>query len=359
MPQYYNSSSSTPLRDSGFVEFAADNLGARTLLRDAIYEIAKSEDLPLELHYDNQQQLLQLLSKLQKQLRQDDAKNIKCRITYNDINDEEIEHPGKNETSADEAWIPLSSLFGEVSGHSVSDYILHRLFTNHLQPIVQPNGSIVGYEFLTRPLPEQMPFRPAELFETARRIGQHSFLDRAARQSAIRMSASHLQNGMKRFINFLPSSLHSPNTCLKGTFEMMKETGTDPGDYVFEVMESEPLDDPRLLKIFDVYRQEGVRLALDDVGTGFSTLEAVERLQPDYVKMDRRWVSDCDNDVDKQRYIDGLLDRVSRFHGVVLAEGVERLEEWNYLKKSGVSLFQGFLFGRASPVPAATLALVK
>jgi EAL domain-containing protein (putative c-di-GMP-specific phosphodiesterase class I) len=359
MPQYHNSSSSMPLRDSGFVEFAADNPGARTLLRDAIYEIAQSEDLPLGLHYDNQQQLLQLLSKLQKQLRQGDAQNIECRITYNDINNEEIEHSGKNGTGADEAWIPLSSLFGEVGGHSVPDYILHRLFTTHLQPIVQPSGDIVGYEFLTRPLPEQMPFRPAELFDTARRIGQHSFLDRAARHSAIRMSASHLQNGIKRFINFLPSSLYCPNTCLTGTFEMMKETGTDPGDYVFEVMESEPLDDPRLLNIFDIYRQEGVRLALDDVGSGFSTLESVERLQPDYVKMDRRWVSGCDKDVDKQRYIDGLLELVSRFHGVILAEGVERLEEWNYLRKSGVSLFQGFLFGRASPIPAAMLATVK
>jgi EAL domain-containing protein (putative c-di-GMP-specific phosphodiesterase class I) len=349
MPQYHKGMSSVPLRDSGYVEFVAEDPGMRNLLRDAIQDLEKSEDLPVRLPYDNQQQLLRLLGKLQTQLRGEDAGSIICRISYDNEDDD---HSVENGDEGDQAWIPLSELFGEVGGHNVSDYILHRLFTTHLQPVVQPSGNIVGYEFLMRPLPELPPFRPAELFEKARRIGQHSFLDREARHSAIRIGAAHLQNGMKRFINFLPSSLHCPDTCLKGTFEMMKETGTDPGDYVFEVMETEPLDDPRLMKVFDVYRQEGVRVALDDVGTGFATLDAVDRLQPDYVKMDRKWVSNCDSDVGKQRYIGQLLDRVARFHGVVLAEGVERMQEWDHLRKAGVSLFQGYLFGRASPVPA-------
>jgi EAL domain-containing protein (putative c-di-GMP-specific phosphodiesterase class I) len=356
MSRYHNCTSYVPLRDSGFVEFSADNPDARTLLREAIYDGAESEDLPLCIDYTNQQQLLQLMSRLQKQWSTSDAQGVVCRISYED----KLERSAENrDDEGNQAWFPLFKLFEEVNGRSVSDYILHRTFTSHLQPIVQPSGNIIGYEFLLRPLPEQMPFRPAELFEKARKIGQHSFLDRAARQSAIRLSAAHLQNGMKRFINFLPSSLYCPNTCLKGTFEMMKDTGTDPSDYVFEVIESEPLNDPALLKVFDVYRQQGVLLALDDVGTGFATLDTVERLQPDYVKMDRKWVNGCDSDSGKQRYIEKLLDRVSRFHGVVLAEGVERLEEWGYLKRAGIPLFQGYLFGRASPVPAAIPVMMK
>lgn len=350
MSRYHKTLSSAPLKDAGFVEFASDDPVAQKVLTNAITEFAQSENLPLALRYDNQQQLLRLMGKLQRQVQELDAQSIQCRISYTD---EIANDSNASEEQDNEGWFPLTELFGEVSGHSVSDYILHRLFTNHLQPVVQPSGNIVGYEFLLRPLPEQMPFRPAELFETARRIGQHSFLDRAARHSAIKMGASHLQPGMKRFINFLPSSLHQPDTCLKGTFEMMKETETDPGDYVFEVMETEPLDNPRLSKVFDVYRQEGVRLALDDVGTGFATMDVVDRLQPDYVKMDRRWVSQCDSDTKKQRYIHDLLEHVSRFHGVVLAEGVERQEEWDFLRKAGVPLFQGYLFGRAQPVPAA------
>jgi len=353
MSRRYTNPAISPLRDYGLVEFAADSPGARTTLRDAVYELARADNLPLALKYDNQEQLLQLISKLQRLLQRKDAEGIRCRISY------EIPSAEVREAAADDnqGWVPLASLFAEVGGRCVADFILHQLFTAYLQPVVQPNGTIVGYEFLMRPLPELPPFRPAELFEAARSTGQHAFLDRAARLYSIRMGASHLQQGMKRFINFLPSSLHCPDRCLKGTFDMMKETGTNPEDCVFEVMETERLDAPGLKNVFDVYRKEGVRLALDDVGTGFATLDAVNWLEPDYVKMDRKWVSGCDQNANKQRYIDRLLERVSRFHGVVLAEGVEREEEWNYLRRAGVPLFQGYLFGKASPVPAKAAVL--
>jgi EAL domain-containing protein (putative c-di-GMP-specific phosphodiesterase class I) len=351
MSRYHKGLLSVPLRDSGYVEFAADDLNMQALLIDAVLDDDKKSEgttPPIGLNYEDHHQLLKLMSKLQTRLPTDKTRSILCRISYLD---QEENRAAENEEVGDEAWIPLSELLGDVGGRSVSDTILHRLFTTYLQPVVQPNGNIMGYEFLMRPLPEQIPFRPAELFEKARRIGQHSYLDREGRLLAIRMGAAHLQNGTKRFINFLPSSLYCPETCLKSTFEMMKETGTNPSDYVFEVIESEQLDDPGLLKVFEVYRQEGVLLALDDVGAGFATMDAVDRLQPDYVKMDRKWVNNCYADAEKQRYIDKLLDRISRFHGVLLAEGLESQEEWDYLRKAGVSLFQGYLFGRASPVP--------
>ncbi|WP_239618437.1 EAL domain-containing protein [Cohnella mopanensis] len=350
IPRYHSAVGSAPLRDYGLVEFASDDPVTLKTLNEAIIECATSpnEDNALALRYDNQQMLLKLMSKLQRTIEKRNAHNVQCRISYDT---DQLENEDASIESHNDGWISLSELFGEVGGRSVSDYILYRLFTTYLQPIVLPSGKAVGYEFLLRPLPEQSPFRPAELFEEARRIGQHSYLDRAARHSAIQMGASHLPSGMKRFVNFLPSSLHQPKTCLKSTFETIRQSGTDPRDYVFEVMETEPLDDPRLQNVFEVYRQEGVHLALDDVGSGFATLDIVDELRPDYVKMDRRWVSSCEGDPQKQRYIDRLLERVSRFHGVVLAEGVERQEEWDYLKNAGVPLFQGYLFGRATPIP--------
>ncbi len=331
-----------PLKDNGYVEFAADNAGARALLRDAIHEVSPSENMPLSLRYDEEGQLLRLISTLQRRLPPEETKRI--RFQFADDPDSKPE------------WKPLPELFGEVGGRSVAETILHRLFTTYMQPIVQSGGRIEGYEFLLRPLPELAPFQPANLFETARRIGHHAFLDRAARRSAIRLGASHLPPGTKRFINFLPSSLHQPDQCLQGTFDCIRESGTNTEDYVFEVMETERLDDPALGRVFDVARSQGARLALDDVGSGFATLHTVDRLKPDYVKMDRRWVSDCHADEAKKRYIDDLLNRVSRFGGTVLAEGVEKDEEWSYLRQIGIPLFQGFLFGRASPVPARMLA---
>ncbi|MFD0673904.1 EAL domain-containing protein [Cohnella sp. GCM10027633] len=332
----------TPLQDHGFLSFDADNPGARALLREAIYEVAPSERMPLSIHYEDEHQLLRLLSLLQSRIQPEQSERIQCLI----IADRE----------SDTGWTPLRSLFGDVGGHSVADTILNRLFTSHMQPIVSANGAPVGYEFLLRPLPELPPFKPAALFEAARRTGQHAFLDRAARESAIRVGASHLRNGTKRFVNFLPSSLHDPDSCLRCTFDAIRETGTEPADYVFEVIETERLDDPGIARVFDVARANGVRLALDDVGTGFATLDTVDRLRPDYVKMDRQWVSGCDADESKQRYIEDLINRSARFGGTVLAEGVERAEEWDYLRRAGVPLLQGFLFGRAAPVPVGTKA---
>jgi EAL domain-containing protein (putative c-di-GMP-specific phosphodiesterase class I) len=354
MSHYHINQPSVPLRDSGFIEFAVNSETALAILRDSIDKASLSEDVPLGLYYSDQEKLLRLISKLHKRLPEVEAQNVRCRITYD--NERRVD-PAQAEM-LENAWFPVARLFGAVGGRSVADYILHQLFTTYLQPIVQPSGSIIGYEFLMRPLPELPPFRPAELFAAASNVGQHSFLDRAARHSAIQMASSHLQNGTKRFINFLPSSLHSEE-CLRSTFAMISDTETDPGDYVFEVNETEKLDDPAFAKIFDLYREQGVRLAMDDVGSGYATLGAVSLLQPDYVKMDRKWVSGCDRDTKKQRYIDDLLERVSRFNGVVLAEGVEREEEWTYLRKAGVPLLQGYLFGVAAPVPASSKERVR
>ncbi|XID95897.1 EAL domain-containing protein [Paenibacillaceae bacterium WGS1546] len=351
MARYHRASAAAPIRDAGLVEFAADIGDIREELRETIADFeGSSVDQPLAVRYRDEREFLRLLSALQRTISPLRAERVQCRIAY----EPEEEDSGAERDGDDrEGWVALSDLYGEIGGTSVPDYILHRNYTIHLQPVVRSDGATIGYEMLARPMPEQAPFRPAELFAAARKIGQHAFLDRAARHSAIRMGASHLRQGMKRFVNFLPSSLHRPDACLQCTFDAIKQSGASPSDYVFEVIESEPLDDPAMSSVFDACRREGILLALDDVGKGFATLDVVERLKPDYVKMDRRWVARCENDAEKQRYIDRLIERVSRFGGIVLAEGVERAEEWHYLKQAGVPLFQGYLFGRAVPVPAA------
>lgn len=334
-----------PLRDAGTIRFAAEDWDTYPRLLGIVRHAARSDELcelpgGASLRYGNSRALLRLLDRLQKGLRQEEQRNIRFQLA-------EEEPPA--------AWTPLAALFDSIAGRGVAEYILHLYFTTYLQPIVQPSGRIAGYECLLRPLPEQAPFRPAELFEKARKIRQHAFLDRNARKTAIRVSAAHLPQGVKRFVNFLPSSLYGSGNGPEETFEAMRETGTDPADVVFEVVETEPLDHPEMAGLFDRYRREGIRFAVDDVGTGHATVEAIDRLRPDYVKLDRKFVSRCERDPEKQRRIDDLLERASRFHGIVLAEGVEREEEWQYLRRAGVPLLQGYLFGPAAPIPAQGL----
>jgi len=343
MPPVRRHSAPVPLalRDTGIVEFSSDDAVMYDRLRDAMKGMENGERQgsgrqPVAIHYDDGKRLLMLLYRLQTELSPEEADRVRVALRYDQTNP---------------LTVQLSNLFATVSGHAVAEYILHHYFTTYLQPIVQPGGKIIGYECLLRPLPEQPPFRPAELFAKARSIGQHTFLDQEARQDAIRISAAHLAPGIKRFVNFLPSSLYCADTCLRGTFEAIKETRTNPADVVFEVAESEPLNLPEMADIFAYYRERGVHMAVDDVGSGHATIEVLKRLKPDYVKLDRKWVSYCDQDQNKQRHIADVLEQAAQFHGIVLAEGVEREEEWHYLRRAGVPLLQGYLFGKAMPVP--------
>jgi EAL domain-containing protein (putative c-di-GMP-specific phosphodiesterase class I) len=200
---------------------------------------------------------------------------------------------------------------------------------------------------LLRPHPSGPDFKPFELFEVARETGLHSFLDRQARLCAIETSAAHLKRGTKRFINFLPSSIYNPNYCLSHTFQAIEDLQLDPSDLVFEVVETEKVEDTdHLKKVFKVYKEHGVNVALDDVGQGFSTLALVADLQPDYIKIDRATIDGCDRDKDKQATIGGIIKLAADFGGVVLAEGIERAEEWAFVKSAGVQLGQGYLFGK-------------
>ncbi|MCC3375831.1 EAL domain-containing protein [Cohnella sp. REN36] len=346
MVRYHTCQRHAPLRDCGQVEFAADEPGAVAIL-DELVGARDGAQNAWGIRYDNHQQLLQIMNAVQRKLRQAREDAVRCRISY------EEEAEGSAEDS--DGWVPIGLLFARVGPHEVIDYILNKRFSSYMQPIVQLNGTAIGYEFLLRPLPDHPPFRPAELFSAAREAGLHSFLDREARNSAIRLAKRQVPAGVKKFINFLPSSIYRPDTCLQATFEQILMSGMDPADFVFEVVETERLDDlDHLKRIFAAYRSQGIRLAMDDLGDGYATLDVMEELRPDYVKLDRKWIDGCDTDPRKQRHIENVMERASRFHGVVLAEGVERDEEWRYLRQAGVPLLQGYLFGKPAPVPMPT-----
>lgn len=259
---------------------------------------------------------------------------------------------GKKVRSIREKWIPLRQFEERLKHFDVVQIITEQQFTSFMQPIVDRSGGIFAYEFLLRPQEGGTSFQPYQLFETARETGLHSFLDRSARISAIETSAMWLPNGIKRFVNFLPSSIYNPDYCLTHTFQAINRLNLDPADFVFEVVETEKVDNAQHLQsIFEVYRRNGISVAMDDVGSGYSTLEQMVLLKPDYVKIDRSLIDRCDESGEKQQKLRLITETAKGFGAYVLAEGIERPEEFQFAREIGMDLAQGYLFGKPSPQP--------
>lgn len=253
---------------------------------------------------------------------------------------------------ADGAWINLSMQHSRVKHADIVSIILERQFSSYMQPIVDASECIIGFEFLLRPAEHGRAFSSYELFEVAHETGLHSFLDRTARIKAIETSARFLPRGVKRFVNFLPSSIYNPEYCLTHTFEAIERLSLDPKDFVFEVVETEQIQHLSTLQhIFEVYRAHGMSVALDDVGAGYSTIELMNRLEPDFVKIDRSLIDHCDQDRIKQQKIVDIVQMSSQFGGKVLAEGIERIEEFDFCRSVGIELAQGYYFGKPAATP--------
>jgi EAL domain-containing protein (putative c-di-GMP-specific phosphodiesterase class I) len=221
-------------------------------------------------------------------------------------------------------------------------------FVTWFQPIIDTaHHGLAGHECLIR-LPYGRAYSGAEILDAAWvRDEMHTF-DAYARSLAIRSAARQSTAGTY-FVNFMPSSIYNPELCLRTTLQTLQESGLQPHNIVFEVVESELVRDrAHLHRICDFYRNHGFGLALDDVGTAPHSLQLVRDMQPDFVKLHKTLV----RNVESPLYAATVrkLVEISDRRGIsVVAKGVERTHEMEDLWLLGVLYMQGYLFGRPGP----------
>lgn len=218
----------------------------------------------------------------------------------------------------------------------------------HAQPILQMNDRVIyGHEFLMRGEDEEgQPLGPAAIFDAARDPRILFNLDRAARIKAVEAAALSGVAGAI-FINFMPGSVYDPNVCLRTTVNAVIECGIDPKRVVFEIVETEKIQDfVHLRGIINFYRQTGFRIALDDFGSGYSNLEAYLALAPDFIKLDKSLTRDIATDAAKRDLIGSLVQRAGGQGICTIAEGIETEEMAGALTQLGVQYGQGYHFGR-------------
>lgn len=213
-----------------------------------------------------------------------------------------------------------------------------------LQPIVSlATGRRVGAEALSR-FPEDWGRAPDVCFGEAHSVGLGDRLEVLALERA----AAHL-SAVPGYV----SMNVSPGTFLTSACQDL--LGRLPLERVLlELSEHEAVEDYRLLRdVLAPLRARGMRLAIDDVGAGFSSLRHIVLTAPDVIKLDRTLVTGLGDDPVLQTLVRSLVDFGHGSEATVVAEGVETAADAQNLRRLGVDFGQGWFHGR--PGPAAAL----
>jgi len=213
-----------------------------------------------------------------------------------------------------------------------------------LQPIVDLRlAEVAGYEALTRFNGGGAP--PDRWFAAAHATGQGAELEALALRTAF-SRRQVIPSGAFLAVNVSPHLLDA--VAVQEAFDEAAPLDS----VVIELTEHvDPGAREPLLGALLGLRARGARIALDDMGTGYSGLREIATLQPDVVKLDRSFVDHCDTDAVKAVMVESLCSIADRLQATLVAEGIERLQELDWLQQSGVPLGQGWLLGLPDDFP--------
>ncbi|QRK04558.1 EAL domain-containing protein [Archangium violaceum] len=250
----------------------------------------------------------------------------------------------------------LPQLFTMTRAGWLVDMLAEKRVTSHYQPIVHAKDTrqVYAYEALLRGLePDGSLVFPGKMLTLARDADLLFQLDLAARLSAVR-EASRLGLKVPLFINFTPTAIYDPAFCLRSTVAAISEHGIPPGNVVFEIIESDHAPNANHLKsLIAYYRQAGFRVALDDLGAGYSSLNLIHQLRPDIMKLDMELVRGIHQDPYKASITEKLLELAQKLGILTVAEGIETPEELRWVREHGVDFVQGYLIAKPASPPVS------
>lgn len=218
------------------------------------------------------------------------------------------------------------------------------------QPIVSlEDFTILGFEALARG-PVGTPYeRPDTLFSLAREARLSNRLDMLCKQRAV-MGACDKPEGTKLFINTLPTTLEAPDFLEDTGLEWLRKNNLSPSDIVWELNERQNIKNYKAFgRVMERYRSFGYQVAIDDLGTGYSSIQTTTQVKPAYIKADRSLVTGIGSNLLKRELISSLQVLAKTLGAILIAEGIEMQEDLEVIRSLGLKYGQGYLFGR--PVP--------
>jgi EAL domain-containing protein (putative c-di-GMP-specific phosphodiesterase class I) len=211
------------------------------------------------------------------------------------------------------------------------------------QPIVDlESEDVVGFEALARFPPR--PERPTEAwFAEAGAVGLRQELELAAITAAL-TALPEVPPGLFLAVNAMPDTLAS-----SGLADLLLTA--PPERLIVEITEHAPVHDYEALNsAIQTLRARGVRLAVDDAGAGFASLRHILLLSPDIIKIDNTLTHNVYMDPARRAVAAGLISFANELGAVVVAEGIESVDELDSLRSMGARLGQGYYLGRPGPI---------
>jgi EAL domain-containing protein (putative c-di-GMP-specific phosphodiesterase class I) len=224
------------------------------------------------------------------------------------------------------------------------------------QPIFEIAGGetvLFALEALARG-PKDSNVEPANvLFEYVRRKGKEVEVDRACLARAIATGAG-VPGSPAISVNIHASTLERDPNIADFLVETCSTHDMPVSRLILEIVEQQKFWDERAF--FDALndvRSLGVRIALDDIGIGYSSHRMLIEVRPDLYKIDRYFITDCTSKPSSRAAIESIVLMASRLGGRVVAEGIETLADFDTVTSLGIDLVQGFYFARpALPLTA-------
>ncbi|WP_220464151.1 MULTISPECIES: EAL domain-containing protein [unclassified Colwellia] len=217
-------------------------------------------------------------------------------------------------------------------------------YTHAFQPIINIDaGKVVSYEVLLRGKNNEPPGFIFDQVPTARLME----FDQASRERAIKLASNlGLECGLS--LNFTPGSiLFEGGKYVENTVAVSQHHGIDAKKLIIEITEGEAIiSSSELWNALNKLRRIGATIAIDDFGAGYAGLNLLADVQPDLIKLDMYLLRNIDKNGPRQSIVRAISDVCLDLGIDVLAEGVETEEEFDFLNKLGVSLYQGYLFSK-------------
>ncbi len=233
---------------------------------------------------------------------------------------------------------------------TLDDIIRNKSIKSVFQPIISlQDGEILGHEALSRITCEGVIENPEMLFCIAGEYGRLWDLEQLCRTIALETAYETMRPPYDKmlFLNVNPNIMHDEKFKRGFTKDFLKQYHIKPQNIIFEITEQNViLDMSGFLSAVDNYRGQGYKIAIDDVGSGYSGLNLISEINPNYIKLDMKLIRGINSDSLKYALVKGMveLSKVSQIK--LIAEGIETYSELETLIGLGVQYGQGYYIQR-------------